>query len=327
MRPESANASTRRWKADDTIEAHLNREGVRWEYLENVQVAQIDGKASLTNQARIRERIRQDVVEAYALAMMDGDVFPALVAHQRRDGAYVLMGGNHRLAAAKLAEITTVDLYLVASTDEAIIRLVTTTLNNVEGWRPPADEILEQAVRWMEEFGRSVKAAAVEYRVSPHVLATELRARQAKRRLRAVDVSDDRFTRSSLARLNSIENDNVLKAVADLGRQAALSGEQIDKVVVDVRSQRTEAAQLAAVQQWRDREDIRRRESEAARGIVAHRGPDARVRLLQSLTWFERILEKNPTLASLGITAEEDCARTQERIRRVIVGLEGWLGA
>src|SRR5215471_8296487 len=139
------------WMPDPKAEALLNRLGVPWE-LVTVNTNLIDDQASARNQARLSAVLDQDRVEEYAEAMRRGDTFPALVGHALGDGAFVLEGGNHRLAAAKRARRTSVMLYLVRTNDAGMRHLVTVLLNTLEGVRPPRADLIAQCLRAVDQF-------------------------------------------------------------------------------------------------------------------------------------------------------------------------------
>lgn len=322
---ETRAATAQHWKRDDAVESHLGRAGVEWEYLRDIPIAQIDGKASAMNQARWRtqDRIMRDLVDTYGIAMLDGDVFPALVAYRRENGLYVLMGGNHRLLAAKAAGIRSVDAYLVKSSDPMMVRLITTTLNNLEGVRSSADDNIEQAKQWLKQYGRTIKEAAAWFRVKPDSLAEALRAEQAVTRLDALRIEiPEKMARSTLSDLNGIPNDRALQETASLMIRAGLRGDEATRLIRAVRDQRTEDAQIATVEQWANRPEAKYRAAAERVGVNPRRSK--RGRLFSLTTGIVNLAQTNPTLDSMGITAGEGRAEALKAIEAAKAALARW---
>src|SRR5689334_10226051 len=81
------------------VEAWLAERHVPYTFDPALEVGSVDQVASLANQARL-EPLDPDVVERYAADMARGDHFPPVLARQQGK-KIVLLGGNHRLAAAR----------------------------------------------------------------------------------------------------------------------------------------------------------------------------------------------------------------------------------
>ena len=60
-----------------------------WEYVPDVAASLIDRQLSLQNQARLGVSLNPDLVDEYAIAMLEGAVFPALVAFPLQNGTYL----------------------------------------------------------------------------------------------------------------------------------------------------------------------------------------------------------------------------------------------
>lgn len=309
------------WTTDQAAENLFERLGVTWEYARGISIGLVDRDLSIQNQARLGVSLIADVVDEYALAMLEGAAFPALVAFPLPNGTYVLAGGNHRLAAAREAKRPLVDLYILRVNDEAMRRLITTSLNTLVGVRPERAETLEQAIAWMERYGRTSKVAAAFYGIPDSTITAEMRSRSAKRRLQLAGVPASSIARTHLERLAQIQNDIVLRDVATFQSEVQLPEKDLKTLVREVREQRTESGQLAVVQQWRDRDDLKLRRAEVSKGRPSP-VVKARAELFRTLKSAQNLLGRYVSRGQLGLTNDDDYAKAVELAREVAQKLE-----
>lgn len=310
----------RKWTSDQAVESLLDRLGVTWEYVQDIEIALVDRELSLQNQARLGVSLNTDVVDEYAIAMLDGAIFPALVAFPLANGTYLLAGGNHRLAAAREAKWKMVDLYVLRINDEAMRRLITTSLNTLVGVRPARDETIEQAIAWMQRFGRSARIASGFYGIPEGALTAELRRRSAVKRIALAGVPTSALSKSVVERIAQIQNDIVLRDVAVLQTETKLPETEVKRLVSEIKEQRTEAGQLAVVAQWRERDDLKLRRAEVNRGRPA---PTVKTRaeVFRVLKSATNLLAKHTTLGQMGMS-ETDHADALNLARGVVARLE-----
>ena len=314
---------TNHWTKDQAAEGLFDRLGVAWEYVANLPINLIDRELSLQNQARLGVSLDTDVVDEYALAMLEGAVFPALVGFQLQNGTYLLAGGNHRLAAAKEAMLTHADLYLLRVNDDAMRRLVTTSLNTLVGVRPQRQETIEQAIAWMEMFGRSAKSAASFYGVPEYALTRELKIRSTRKRMALAGVSPSALSKVAQERLSVLQNDIVLREAAVLQSEAVLAERELKQMVSEIREQRTEAGQLAVIQHWRDRDDVKLRKAQAHKGIgVTDPTTKNRAEVFRTLRTAERLLGKYVSLGQVGLSNDQDYQEALMLARTIVERLE-----
>jgi hypothetical protein len=313
----------KQWTCEKAVEALLDRLGMQWEYVAGVCTGLIDQVASLQNQARIGVALKQDTVVEYAVAMLEGAVFPALVAFPLPNGTYILAGGNHRFAAAREAGRTTVDLYVIRSNDEAMRRLITVSLNTLNGIRPDRADTLMQAVQMVQQYNRQPTFVAAHFGLPLTTLTAELRAIATRNRLRAAGVSTAPVAKTHLDRMAQLENDNVLREVAVIQSEVQLPDSELRKLIADVKGQRTEAGQLAVVQQWRDRDDLKLRAVEIHKGrgavspVIA-----ARATLMRALSGAQTALRRHVTRSQAGLSNDGDYQRALEAARQIVAKLE-----
>lgn len=314
--------SSGQWAADPAAESLFEHLGVNYEYVANVAITLIDRELSLQNQARLGVKLDDDVVEEYSAAMAAGAVFPALVAFPLPNGTYLLAGGNHRLEAARRAKRKLIDLYLLRVADEAMRRLITTSLNTKNGVRPGRSETVEQAIAWMERFGRTPKSAAAHFSLPESALTRELKTRSTRRRLQIAGVDPNGMSRSVIERMSTIQNDTVLTDVADFVKTYGVGEPIIRQLTADIRSQRTEAGQLGVVQSWRDRDDMKLRKVEG-RDAKADATQKARAELFRCLNSALKLLERRGTRGQLGLTNDDDYTRAVNIAYQLVAKIEG----
>lgn len=317
----TSKIDTRHWTTDPAAEGLFEKLGLTWEYLRDIDIALVDRQLSLQNQARLGVSLDMEVVDEYGLAMLDGAVFPALVAFPVANGTYLLAGGNHRLAAAREAKLKYVDLYLLRVSDEAMRRLVTTSLNTLVGVRPAREETIEQAIAWMQRYGRSARIAASHYGIPEASLNQEMRRRTAYKRIAMAGVPASALSKTAAERLAQIQNDIVLREAAVLHTDAKLPETELKRLVSEVKEQRTEAGMLAVISQWRERDDLRLRRAEAHRGRPSPTVKN-RAEVFRLLNSTVNLLSRHVSLGQLGLTNDDDLERAIDLARDVVARLE-----
>jgi hypothetical protein len=298
---------------DPRIEQILNREGVTYTYIAKVPLDQIDEKQSLKNQARHDEPLDADYVATYAIHMLDGYEFPALVAYMsERTAKYVLCDGNHRYAGKKEANITTTDLYQVFSNDAWVIYRLTHSLNTIEGRREAPQAAMAHAVDACIRFPADAtrKDMAKRYGVSETTLRDEIEYRVGYDRVMSVGYDPVKIGRVNLRRLVSIHSDVVLGALTALIRDGALGTTEVSSICTSVNRLKSEKRQLDYIEAYRAREEYRDRTAKTARGTTVRRNATPPgMQLMRSLQASVTVLERSPSHAALGITSLADRAR------------------
>lgn len=168
---------------DAALEDAFARHGVtRWDFDPALEVAAIDKERSLANQARL-EPLNVSVVERYAEDMAGGDEFPAIVVERQRAARgqrLVVIGGNHRAAAARIAKRDHLAAYVVEADAGVLYRLMWED-NRRHGFPPSDAERLMAAVHLVDQ-GDTMAAAARTVGVAYPKLMTYVAAREFDRR-------------------------------------------------------------------------------------------------------------------------------------------------
>lgn len=262
---------------DNPVKDLLDRYGFEYSLVQ-LNIADIDRKTSERNQARIAKPIDEDTVILYAEAMSRGDKFPPIVVYKSGD-KYIVMDGNHRTAGADMADITSLDAYVIKNPSPAQVETFTYEANTRHGLPTSLKDRLLQAILLVER-GASIPTAAEQLSIPENQLRNAWDLHEAEKRFSGLGIKKfDRLSATSRRRLDQIPNDVVLKAAAELTLESAMGGEELTKLVKEVNSVKTsEADQLAVVARWRK-----------SRSSVIKATAGGRVKVAQPLTTFQRI--------------------------------------
>lgn len=236
---------------DSTVEKHLDDRLVKWRYVENVPLSQVDERNSLRNQARF-EPLHEDVVARYTEAMERGDEFPALVGAQKKDGDYILTDGNHRYQAKKRSKAESVDIYVVTGSPE-VLQLLTFEANARHGMPPSIDERMRHAI-YLIDNGASHESAAASTGLQKSQVTSAWASERADRRARSLGVTRGwaKLTKSQRERLAGISTDagfvEATKLVVDT-RMSTLDTQRLANAMKPLRSDK---AQIEAVEMMRE---------------------------------------------------------------------------
>ena len=219
---------------DPVLEQLLERRCTTWEFEPELDVERIDAAASLANQARL-EALNEEAVDRYAADMERGDIFPPLLVHRRktkRSEKLVVLGGNHRLAAARKSKRRHLSAYIVEADGDAILRLMYE--DNRRHGLPPTDEERVMAAQHLMEIGDSVAEAAAAVGIGVGKLKISMETADADRRAAPLSIPKWRgLAPSTRWRLGQIRYDRVFDKTARLVVQANLkTGEVFDLVTL-----------------------------------------------------------------------------------------------
>lgn len=273
-----------------SYEQALDRQGVEYVYIEQVDISDIDVAKSLANQARLLSPLDPELVEAYRLADADGREFPALVTWRPGKGKQVLIDGNHRLAAKLKNGRKTVDVYFVDCTDRQIIDRITWKFNNdVNGRRLSFEEAMEHAITFVRKYGMKPNQAAVEWGVNLNTLTDKVRILDTRDTLAKNEVKiTPVMTDDVLRRISSLKQvgEDVMTKVAQVVGTVGPTRDEVDDLIRDVRKAKGLEEKMSTIDSFAASEQAKMRKAETKGGTVkiANDGPRNRyVRLLREL--------------------------------------------
>jgi len=240
-------------------------EGLEYEPLTKIKRTDIDIRASRDNQAR-PEAVIQEVAERYALAMKNGAVFPPVVA-KREKGKLVLIDGNHREAASKIAQGTDATLmaFIVADdTDSSILYAMMVEANALHGEAADDDWRLQQAVR-LQSMGYDPIQACALAGVKEGSLRRYKSQVTAERRAERLHVPGFKGIKSSMTKveLGRIKLDTVFAAATQCVRETAMTHMEAQRFVRDINRLSNEDAMIALIAETAKTRKARLREEKA----------------------------------------------------------------
>lgn len=224
---------------DPAVEQMLTELGVtEFAYVDSLDLDRIDQRASMRNQARL-EAINPDVVERYVDDMRAGAVFPPIVVRSKGD-RFVVLGGNHRQTAARKAHAD-LSAYVIACTDEAAL-LVSLEDNRRHGMPTTEAERVQQA-QHLVALGHPVAAAARRVGITANRLQRAMLVDQFAVRAKAAGlvVPANALPDTSKSRLMNLRSDPVFVDAVELVIDAALTSEDVYRIVTDLNACRSEA--------------------------------------------------------------------------------------
>lgn len=240
---------------DLKTEHFLNYHGYRYEY-QVVPISQIDYRASAENPARLRKALDDARVQRYAELMGDGVKFPAivlLVSVAGDAGGFIVATGMHRLAAFRLANIQTVDAYVVREADEIQAEVLVRSLNGIEGEGDDTRTIIRHALELHRKYGISYVDLAKRFHINERTLGGYGREEKSHERGLQLGIDLSSLAQVVAIELNRIPNDTVFATACNFAICHRPTGAACDLLVDEIatagRSGGT-SAELAVVEKW-----------------------------------------------------------------------------
>jgi hypothetical protein len=238
-------------------------------YLEpGVLISDLDLHSALRAQVRPTvgaEGTLPHLVQRYMLMRQkDGTYPPPGICHQLENGRYELLDARQRVEAARNLGVTRMPMYVITSDDEEVLWDVALRANDELNGQPPSEEDIEhQILAYKEQFpnAANVAIAALFKRTDSYVGQVLSRARTGERletmgfKTRPQHPDDPEaaiFTPSIIQRLSPIQDTAVLRAAAELVRDARLSNPMTQALVTELKDKFSEADRLAVIEAKRE---------------------------------------------------------------------------
>ena len=213
-----------------------------------IDLDDIDSDASTRNQARLLP-VHQETVEIYRAAMEAGDRFPPIVVNATKK-PYIVLDGNHRLFAAKMAGFTSMEALLVKSATTAQMELFTYEANAKHGLPTTLSERIRQGM-YLVSLGNTAVVVAKALSIPERKLWQALSEARTDKRLTKAGFDLTRLTIYQRRRIGSIKSDTVLIPFAELAAKSGMGSEEMNEAVTAINAMSTEAAQLAYIDKLR----------------------------------------------------------------------------
>jgi ParB-like chromosome segregation protein Spo0J len=249
---------------DPATERWLEEHHVTWTFDPAYPLDHIDITKSLANQARVGAPLIEDVVDRYTADYQRGDTFPALLLRRASPRATktVILGGNHRRAAATAADLPTHPAYIVEVTDTLAFTLMYGD-NRRHGMPPAKHERLAQAAHLVDN-GWTAKDAAQLVGVTEPALSNYRNVQRNTRRAAELGIGGifDTLPHTHKARLATLRSDPVFTETVKLVGYARLNQQETGALVTRLNDTRSDQAALRLI--GSEQEDLRDRMQDTA---------------------------------------------------------------
>lgn len=278
--------ATGKWAKDPRAESGMKRMGIEWT-VERVRLCDIDIEQSLDKQARIDKKINEEWVLDYAQARLDGAEFPMVILQKIKQGRFFVWSGNHRVGTCSILNELELDAYVVKVHDQRMQDILPRVVNTWEGHRESRTNVLEHVKYVVERHGLRVEEVAKMFSLKPEQVWVALRQDTAEKRLQNVGFKATEFPKTTALRLNSISNDNAMKAAAKLLKDEKIVGDRANQIIDDVKRQSTEHQQMQEVLRWRKLVEVHKPQNGSTKTPVTRQN---RSRLIDTLTRFNKFI-------------------------------------
>jgi hypothetical protein len=176
---------------NQTTENFLTSFGVKWEYQTDVRYEELASDWNVVNHGRPESQpIDEELIEDYAQAMENQNLFPAPIVIETNTG-YEILDGTQRLTAGELNGFSHFNAYVVNKRIKPETRqaLRVCANNRTNGKRPKEAFTIKRIVDTLhEQQRRSVKECSVMAGVAEKKLQDEVDARKGKHLLKRLGV-------------------------------------------------------------------------------------------------------------------------------------------
>ncbi len=195
------------WTKDSPAEQLFAELQIKYEYKTNIPISKLKIETSKRNNPRFGESIDEDRCQTYAEHMQMGKAFPAIVI----DEGYNILGGNHRVESAQLADIKMIDVYMVIGiTDKQRDEFI--RLDNVRhGQNLDEDQKIQAILEQNRKYGTSLQELCNKFFGSENTkiyyrVQTAKHALEVKEELRHEGLNVEHVDNSTLESLWSLRN-------------------------------------------------------------------------------------------------------------------------
>ena len=294
------------WKVDDQATEILRQHGVLWD-VATVSDSQIDIEKSRHNGAR-EVPIDKVQVQDYASAMESGDTFPCItLAKIEGSGKYIIVGGNHRHAAAKSIGQKSF-MAICIECDARDFHLLRIGLNATHGKSESREMRIQQAVELVLSQNMRPSEVAALLRLPSTTINQAVRVRELESSIVKSGLSKAGINETNLITISRLANEaKLLPLGLELAKSAATTT-QVRDTMKEAMQQPTEEQRaqyfIEAIKQFGPRPDA------ASKSVRVRR---VRSQIAHHVTAMENITEKVTDLCQAQMTSQE-AAKTSDRL-------------
>lgn len=288
------------WSDDTMAEQVLSEKKIPFE-TRQVKIKEIDFVRSRANRGRLEDKLDQDRVNDYGVAMLDGAKFPRLVMNQQADGSYFILSGVHRSHAAHEAGLTSVEAYCIKTTDLLLLDMLPMLFNLTHGVNVSSESRFAQAKYLVDTYDIDRKTAARDLRVNYHAFCEYLRAVAVMSKLQEMGVDGAKLPRYIVIKLNTLTNDNVFREAGSLLARFRVDGPRSSALIDQLKEQGTETGAMAIIKEMEEALLAEQRPSRPGTTTLSIRN-----RLLRQVQGLLNMLMKAKSRKAIQVTDSED---------------------
>ncbi len=233
-------------------EQFLRSRHVKFDLITKVSIANIDVEGSLRNQARLGTPLNDENVRKIREALRTGVRTPPILVKKKADGKYLVLDGNHRVAAHQEEELP-IDVYECEARDE-ILTLIMYEANTLHGL-PTNEEDRTAAAMFLVDQGFGIKDAAEKMLVSVAAVRREVAKVDADRRAAKAQIDPrlwEKLPDATRQKLIQLRTDEAFEAMARLVVDANMKADAVVKFVTELNRETSINMQLEMIAAKRD---------------------------------------------------------------------------
>lgn len=238
---------------DEKTEDYLTDGGYAWRFVKDYDLARINLIAEAANPARLGRRKDDERIERMALKLIEGKSFPAIVVFANEGEDYdSLVTGFHRGHAARTAELSMFDAYVIVCGDPYRRALLPRSINSIEGTASTQSQDLAQIAELLRLFPDAKHTdLAQAFSLKEPAISDYLKLIELEERAERLGVGEawGRITAQGIRiKLGRIGNDNVFAMAVHTIEQTKMVGKPAEQLIDAVRKARTEKAAIDVLQ-------------------------------------------------------------------------------
>lgn len=235
--------NNREWRSDPDAETILRDVAMLPYTTGTIRLNDIDWSESANNCARLSDPLNSEKIEDYASGFRRGDVFPRIVVERhKKNGLYVILGGNQRSSALKsIDQNAEVECYVVDPLTNDERELVIRSLNSRHGWGSTKEERVEHAVYLVRRYGMHVDTVAKAMCVSDYTIRTRIHAEDERARLAKAGIDSSKMPIRSLVSIASINDIESRNNIAKAALETKSTGDKVAALVCKVANSKSKA--------------------------------------------------------------------------------------
>lgn len=230
----------------EDVERWLKGEGVPYSYREEVPLGEIRTDPKAWDQIRVNNKDDGLILE-FACAMEAGDEFPAIVVFGN-NGKLEVIDGLHRIEAFRLVDRKLIDVYVVHTEDRLVIERQRRGVNRGHGLRVRDDEALLHAIHLVHSGHTCADAAKMSKLPADRVT----KAVRVERVATELGIDAQGLKPRDLQALGTIDLLATRRKFARLAKEAALTGEELGRLIREARKLESVEDVDALIERWRE---------------------------------------------------------------------------